>query len=83
MKVYYGNWIIIATAFITNGMLDNFYNLVNGSRSQEFDQRKANKIQKEINVGNSKETSSDHRLENRMTNGVQFAYKDCSLYKRD
>ena len=69
MKINYGNFIIIVTASIVNGMLENFFNLVNGSRSQEFDQRMANEIRIDVDAENSKGMSSAFNLENDISNG--------------
>ena len=72
MKINYGNFIIIVTASIVNGMLENFFNLVNGSRSQEFDQRMSTKNRIAINAENPNELSSPFMQENEITNGKVF-----------
>ena len=72
MKVFYRNLIIIITAAIANGMPDTFYNLVNGSRYQEFDQRMPNKNHIAVNAENPNELSSHFMQENEITNGKTF-----------
>ena len=69
MKIHYGNTIIIVTASIVNGMLDNFSNLVNGSRFEKFNQRMANEIRIDVDEENSKGMSSAFNLENEISNG--------------
>ena len=69
MKINHGNLIIFSTVSIVNGMLDNFSNLVNGSRFEKFDQRMANEIRIDADAENSKGMSSAFNLENEISNG--------------